>query len=263
LKEKELPEIEVELSNKLEKGSVKKGDIVTVSGSVDKYVHGLFGTTPKWMIEDGAIIKTSDKAKKELLSYQDALLNKKNQIAEKEKKKEIAKIEEEKQEAIKQKEQEIIEKELEKKEQEQEAIEVAKLEGYGKSPEGILENAVTNAIGKKIVDTKRLADIRNEGNNWTIELNTVISMTKNMTRNGILSYSQEVFQEVYSNSDNYKSILLVWLGEVVDVKGHVSIQLVMKIEIKNTNAKSINWENFDYSNFSVVADTFWDSGVFE
>ncbi|MGB2993555.1 MAG: hypothetical protein WBB47_13050 [Paenisporosarcina sp.] len=259
LKEKELPEIEVDLSNRIEDGKIKKGDIVTVSGSLDKYVHGLFGTTPKWMVEDGAIIETADKEKKELLSYQEALLDKKNQLVEKEKKKKTAKKEEEEKKAKEQ-------NERDKKEKELKAIEVAKQKEYEKTPEGqreIVEKAVVNAIGEKVGDKDILVDVRSEEKNWIIELNSVSSMTKNMTRNGLLSDSQEIFQEVFPLSENFDSILLVWLMEVVDVRGNVEIRPVMKIELTKTNANSIKWDNFDYKNFPVVSNTFWQSEVLE
>ena len=78
LKEEELPEVQIKLSHKIDKNEVEIGDIVTVSGKLDKYVHGLFGTIPLWKIEDGAIIKTTKKEKQKLIDYQQALYYAKN-----------------------------------------------------------------------------------------------------------------------------------------------------------------------------------------
>lgn len=74
LQEQGLPLIEVKLNDKV-LNDIKDGDIITVSGTLDKYEHGLFVITPKWKIDDGIILETSEKDTQNILDYQSAYSN--------------------------------------------------------------------------------------------------------------------------------------------------------------------------------------------
>lgn len=71
LQEDGLPLIVVKLKEKISE-DVKVGDIITVSGTLDKYEYGLFTITPKWRMEKGLIVETSEEDKQNVLDYQKA-----------------------------------------------------------------------------------------------------------------------------------------------------------------------------------------------
>jgi len=58
-----------------------------------------------------------------------------------------------------------------------------------------------------------------------------------------------------------REVCYFWQATLVDVKGHESVDTVVKIDMTQKTAKTIVWKNFDYDNLPRVADTYYVSPV--
>lgn len=252
LQEKKLPEINVKLNENIDE-ALKKGDIVTVSGNLDSYVHGLFATTPKWNISNGAIIETMDLERENLTKFSQALEERKNQLVDEEEQQKLAAQEIAEKEAKDQ----VVQEEQAAKEQaeqeEQEKKELKEKEAYLATPDGIKETLTDEAssMGEVI-------EVRNENNSWVIEMRGHITITPKMTRNTWIDQSSSFFEDIFAKNNNIEALELIWSTELTDLKGNISVDNVLEIKMIAENAGTINWDNFDSKNLPQVADNFWE-----
>lgn len=252
LKEKKLPEISVKLNDDVNE-ELKIGDIVTVSGNLDSYVHGLFATKPKWNMSNGAILETTDLEKENLAKFHRAIEKQKKQLVDEEEQQKLVAqklAEKEAKDRVVQEEKAALEQ---AEQEEKEKKELAEREVYLATPEGIKETLTEGAssMGEVI-------KVWNEKNSWVIEMRGQESLTPKMTRNTWVDQSSLFFEDVFTKSNNIDALELTWSAELTDLKGNVSLDKVMEIKMTTENAGTIKWDNFDSRNLPQVADGFWE-----
>src|SRR5690606_17562362 len=167
----------------------------------------------------------------------------------KEKKKKI------KEEEIVKEQEELEEKQrIEANEQEINKQAEEQREEYLKTPEGKKEY-LTEA--KKKLGSAELMDIRNpEGNYWVVEVVDSTGLSAKIARKNRIERSAAFFEAVFTKSENFDTVLVIWNAELHDLKGNISVDTVLEIELTDKNAKSINWDNFNAKNLLEIADGF-------
>lgn len=239
--EQGLPEIRAKFDKRsIEDYAFKKGDIVTVSCKLDNYNY-VFWDEPRWWLEKCEIEETTEKDKEDLLAYQNAVKEKKKEMK-------IALDKKTEDELVKEKEKEAKEQELQKKAEE---LRVEHL----KTPEGKKEY-ITDATKKLSAE---LMEIRNpEGNYWVIEVVDSTGFSAKTARKSRIERSASFFEAVFTENDNFDTILVIWNTELEDLKGNVSVDSVLEFELTAENEKSINWDNFNAKYLPEVVDSFWE-----
>jgi len=254
--EQGLPEIRANFNEKVtEDYDIKKGEVITVSCKLDGYNYVIWDK-PRWWLKKCEIEETTEEDKIELLAYQNAVKEKndeKTTVLNKQKEEEALKIKEE--EKIVKEQEEKTEKQKQIAE-EQESIKVAENKEYLKTPAGKKEYL---ADTQKKLGAAELVDIRNpEGNYWVVEVNDGPGISAKLNRSSRIRSSATFFETVFSESENFETVLVIWNAELHDLKGNVSVGTVMEIELTAENAKSINWDNFSAKNLPDIADGFWE-----
>jgi uncharacterized membrane protein len=165
---------------------------------------------------------------------------------------------EEKQKTEVESEQEVKE---EPDEEQQEVVEEKEL-----TIDELVHKAIVDAVGKKTnMDNDRIIDIQVNDHLGTEEDNDYIiiaklfaneNLTANMTRKGILKQSTEVFEPLFS-TDGVTEVVLMWHLTLVDAYGNEKDDTVVKVTLSKETADKINWDNFDYNNYTTIADDYW------
>lgn len=229
LQEENLGTIDVKL-NKAPQGSVEVGDVVTVSGNITTYVHGLFGSKPVWKMKNGIMLVTSDEDEKAVQAYQQALKDRKKDLAQQD-------------------------KEKAEKVAETEAAFLAEQEAFLKTPEGKKERIIELA-GK--MGVSEVIDVRNDEDYWVVDVKDSSGFSANSNRCVRIDKSASFFEKVFTEFDDIGTLLIIWNADLHDLKGNVTVDRVMEIELTDTNAATINWANFSNKNLPEIADGFWE-----
>lgn len=229
LQEENLGTIDVKL-NKAPQGSVEVGDVVTVSGNITTYVHGLFGSKPVWKMKNGIMLVTSDEDEKAVQAYQQALKDRKKDLAQQD-------------------------KEKAEKVAETEAAFLAEQEAFLKTPEGKKERIIELA-GK--MGVSEVIDVRNDEDYWVVDVKDSSGFSANSNRGVRIDKSASFFEKVFTEFDDIGTLLIIWNADLHDLKGNVTVDRVMEIELTDTNAATINWDNFSNKNLPEIADGFWE-----
>lgn len=240
LQEENLPKIKVKLDKKT-KDSVEVGDIVTVSGNLDSYVHGLFGSVPIWKMKNATILEISEQDKEAVMAYQQASKDAAKNLVQKkeqEKKDELDKIDKEA------KQLEVLA-----------AAESEAYEKHQKTPEGKKE-LLTNTAKK--MGSLEAIDVRNDENYWVVEVKDSKGLSAKINRWDRVDRSASFFETIFMENKNIETVLLIWNADLHDLKGNITVGEVMEIELTAQNANSINWDNFNSKNLPEVADAFWE-----
>ena len=121
---------------------------------------------------------------------------------------------------------------------------VGKKSNYGKKR--IIELQVNDNLGTpdktdKIIIAKLYADE---------------NLTTNMTRDGILMDSKDLFQELFKHKEISETVLM-WNLTLVDQYGNESVDTVLKVGLDRATADKINWKNFHYKNFENIAPQYF------
>ncbi len=82
------------------------------------------------------------------------------------------------------------------------------------------------------------------------------NLTTNMTRDGILMDSKDLFQEMFKHKEISEAVLM-WNLTLVDQYGNESVDTVLKVGLDRATADKINWKNFYYKNFENIAPQYF------
>ncbi|MGN7410604.1 hypothetical protein [Sporosarcina sp. SAFN-010] len=247
--EQGLPEIRANFDKKnIEEYDFKKGEIVTVSCKLKNYNYVAWDK-PRWYLKKCKVEETTEKDKEDLLVYQNAVNEKKNEMT-------IATDKKTEDELVKEKEKKAGKQKIEANEQEiNKKAEELRAE-HLKTPEGKKEY-LTDA--KKKLGSAELMDIRNpEGNYWVVEVVDSTGFSAKTTRKSRIERSAAFFGTIFAKSGNFDTVLVIWNTDLEDLKGNVSVGTVLEFELTDENAKSINWDNFNAKNLPEVVDSFWE-----
>lgn len=125
-----------------------------------------------------------------------------------------------------------------------------------------ISDIVVEKLGKKSNnDKKRIVKISNEdltnGKLIKLDLNANENLTTKMTKGGMLKDAANVIEPLTKLS-NVDGIKLQWYYTMVDKYGNEKEEPVMKIQLDRETLNKINWKTFDYNNFEIVADSYWE-----
>lgn len=231
LQEENLGKVEVKLMEKPDR-EIEVGDVVTVSGKLTSYVHGIINA-PTWKVKKAVIIETSDEDKQTVTAYQEAF--------------------EEQEKALAQKDEEES-KEL----QVAAAAEAAEQEALMQTTEGKIETLIGFATEMGV---KEVMDIRDDEDYWVIEVRDSLGITAKLNRSARLDKTASFFEKAFTAYEDLGTILVIWNADLHDLKGNESVDSVMEIELTSANAATINWDDFSSKNLPEVVDNFWELNI--
>lgn len=73
--------------------------------------------------------------------------------------------------------------------------------------------------------------------------------------------SAMIFEVLFAEDKffDWDEIQIFWHYPVVDLKGQVELNNILRIHLSRETSSTINWENFDNVNLADVADYYWRS----
>jgi len=135
-----------------------------------------------------------------------------------------------------------------------------------KTIDEVVKEIIYDKVGKKSnMGEKRIIELQVNDNLGTPDKTDKIiiaklyadeNLTTNMTRDGILMDSKDLFQEMFKHKEISEAVLM-WNFTLVDQYGNESVDTILKIGLDRATADKINWENFDYNNFETVAQQYF------
>ncbi len=139
---------------------------------------------------------------------------------------------------------------------------VLKLNEYNLSTmttETAVESAIENARAQK----DKVSITEHAGTED--ELDVIVSvylkgsdnLTTNMVRTGMLIEACDILKYLQARSE-ISRIALFWSLPLVDVYGNTSEDVVMKIQLEKETFQKINFDSFDWNNFSDIADDYFE-----
>lgn len=72
----------------------------------------------------------------------------------------------------------------------------------------------------------------------------------------------EFLSKVFDANPDVQKVLIINRATLTDVRGHTSLDPVMRVTMTRKTAASINWGNFRSGNLDRVADEYWEHRAF-
>lgn len=114
-------------------------------------------------------------------------------------------------------------------------------------------------------DQVRVRDVSITDGVVKISMNSDSNLTESMTKSTIISHAMDVFGSswnydyedgIFQLSDSIKEVEVQMYMELVDVKGNEIDSLELTVGFNRATYEEINWENFNFDNLPLVADTY-------
>lgn len=165
-------------------------------------------------------------------------------------------------------EKEGVKKEEPKKEEvkKEESVKKAEPKKQEKTIDEVVKEIIYDKVGKKSnMGEKRIIELQVNDNLGTPDKTDKIiiaklyaneNLTTNMTRDGILMDSKDLFQEMFKHKEISEAVLM-WNLTLVDQYGNESVDTVLKVGLDRATADKINWKNFYYKNFENIAPQYF------
>lgn len=106
-----------------------------------------------------------------------------------------------------------------------------------------------------------IANFEQNGQDYTITLNTTENFTAHLYRETELQETKEIFNRINkedsSRIDNINKITLIFNGKFKDEYGNFSVKKAIEITFSKNTLKKINWNDVDIDNLPTVADYYW------
>ncbi|MEK4167317.1 hypothetical protein [Anoxybacillus sp. FSL W8-0104] len=165
-------------------------------------------------------------------------------------------------------EKEDVKKEEPKKEEvkKEESVKKAEPKKQEKTIDEVVKEIIYDKVGKKSnMGEKRIIELQVNDNLGTPDKTDKIiiaklyaneNLTTNMTRDGILMDSKDLFQEMFKHKEISEAVLM-WNLTLVDQYGNESVDTVLKVGLDRATADKINWKNFYYKNFENIAPQYF------
>ena len=112
---------------------------------------------------------------------------------------------------------------------------------------------------------KRIIELQVNDNMGTDDTNDKIVIAKlyaddalsnNSMRKKILMNSKDVFETLFKRKE-ISEVVLMWQFSLVDAYGKESVDTILKVGLDRETENKINWKNFDYNNFELVATQYY------
>ncbi|KQC46316.1 hypothetical protein AP057_08415 [Geobacillus sp. Sah69] len=148
----------------------------------------------------------------------------------------------------------------------EEPVKKAEPKKQEKTIDEVVKEIIYDKVGKKSnMGEKRIIELQVNDNLGTPDKTDKIiiaklyaneNLTTNMTRDGILMDSKDLFQEMFKHKEISEAVLM-WNLTLVDQYGNESVDTVLKVGLDRATADKINWKNFSYKNFENVAPQYF------
>jgi hypothetical protein len=135
-----------------------------------------------------------------------------------------------------------------------------------KTIDEVVKEIIYDKVGKKSnMGKKRIMELQVNDNAGTPDKTDKIiiaklyaneNLTTNLTRDGILMDSKDLFEEIFKHKEISEAVLM-WNLTLVDQYGNESVDTVLKVGLDRATADKINWKNFSYKNFENVAPQYF------
>lgn len=96
----------------------------------------------------------------------------------------------------------------------------------------------------------------------SVTLNGNDNLTNNMVKKGMLKEGEKLFPKIFEDT-SVGRVLITWEFPLEDAKGNSSFQKVLSIQLERKTADEINWKEFKYKNFEIVADSYYEHQAFK
>jgi hypothetical protein len=165
-------------------------------------------------------------------------------------------------------EKEDVKKEEPKKDEvkKEETVKKSEPKKQEKTIDEVVKEIIYDKVGKKSnMGKKRIIELQVNDNAGTPDKTDKIiiaklyaneNLTTNLTRDGILMDSKDLFEEIFKHKEISEAVLM-WNLTLVDQYGNESVDTVLKVGLDRATADKINWENFSYKNFENVAPQYF------
>lgn len=117
----------------------------------------------------------------------------------------------------------------------------------------ITNKVIDNEVGKSYErDVSLIDDVINNGKIVSINLNM-----KGGGRISLLARAADIFENLFQIKE-VTEVQIWYTADLVDNKGQVTNENVMKIILKKETANEIGWDRFNVKAFPDVADDYWE-----
>ena len=125
----------------------------------------------------------------------------------------------------------------------------------------LLEDAIEDAI-KGAGAEKESVTINDDlgsgsGKIALIYLKAKDNLTNSMIRTGALTEARDILKALQAR-DDVSEITIFWSFPFVDVYGNTQDETIIKVNVTKSTLDKINFDNFDYSNISEIADDYFE-----
>ncbi|KAF6546286.1 MULTISPECIES: hypothetical protein [unclassified Bacillus (in: firmicutes)] len=96
----------------------------------------------------------------------------------------------------------------------------------------------------------------------SVTLNGNDNLTNNMVKKGMLKEGEKLFPKIFEDTSVGRA-LITWEFPLKDANGNSSFQKVLSIQLERNTADEINWKEFKYKNFEIVADNYYEHQAFK
>ena len=135
-----------------------------------------------------------------------------------------------------------------------------------KTVDQIVKAIICDEVGKKTnMGEKRIIELQVNDNMGTDDTNDKIVIAKlyaddgfsnDSIRKKILMNSKDLFETLFKRKE-ISEVVLLWQFSLVDAYGKESVDTILKVGLDHETADKINWKNFDYNNFELVATQYY------
>ncbi|SFA56970.1 hypothetical protein [Anoxybacillus pushchinoensis] len=135
-----------------------------------------------------------------------------------------------------------------------------------KTVDQIVKAIIYDEVGKKTnMGEKRIIELQVNDNMGTDDTNDKIVIAKlyaddgfsnDSIRKKILMNSKDLFETLFKRKE-ISEVVLLWQFSMVDAYGKESVDTILKVGLDHETADKINWKNFDYNNFELVATQYY------
>ena len=149
--------------------------------------------------------------------------------------------------------------EVNAKEAEAKEAEALAKEAASKTPEERITTFINKELGKETNNDKdRIVSVGYNADRFAIVLNADNNLTTNLTRTSMLMDASEILEELQGYDDIHGDVTLAFMLDLVDQYGNTEAGRVMNIRLTQATLDKINFENFNYDNYSNIADAYFE-----
>lgn len=143
----------------------------------------------------------------------------------------------------------------------EEEKEVEPIEEEPKTDEELVTEIISEELGEesnndnKVIDSLNITASESE-KIISVNLNADENLTTNMTRDGMLSNSGDLFKALFKDGEVVE-VNLLWQLPLQDEYGNVENGVVVRLGLLRETFDKINFDNFDFNKYENIADQYF------